>query len=203
MPSIEVFADVSCPFAYVGLRAFAARRRELATTEPLLRVRAWPLELVNGDPVTGEHLAPEIEALQASVAPHLFAGFDPDRFPTTTLPALAASAAAARHSPEAGDAFALAVREALWEEGRDISDQAVLDELTARVGVSRATDDDRAAVDADLAEGRQRGVVGSPHWFTPDGDFFCPSLDIHKDESGFDVRFDRAGFERFIDAAFT
>src|SRR5206468_3084962 len=49
---IEVFADVRCPFTHVGLTRFVARRHELGRREPRLRVRAWPLELVNGEPLS-------------------------------------------------------------------------------------------------------------------------------------------------------
>ena len=202
MRSIEVYADVMCPFAYVGLRAFDARRRPLGRSAPTLVVRAWPLEIVNGHPHDGHHLAPEIEALRRDVVPGLFAGFDPDRFPTTTLPALAATRAACRSSVAAGDAFALGVRTALFEDGQDVSDPAVLAALAERFEVPTAADEDHAAVQADLEAGRARGVAGSPHWFTSDGDFFCPSLDIHHEGDTWDIRFDPEGFDRFLEAAF-
>lgn len=198
MRTIEVYADVMCPFAYVGLRAFEERRGELGAAEPVVVVRAWPLEIVNGHGHDARHLAPEIEALRTEVAPGLFAGFDPASFPTSTLPALAASAAAYRRSPAAGDAFALAVRVALFEEGRDVSEPAVLADLAERIDVEAATDADRASVDEDLAAGRARGVVGSPHWFTSTGDFFCPSLEIQHEGDRWDVHFDRPGFDAFL-----
>src|SRR5690606_18356529 len=162
MRTIEVYADVMCPFAYVGLRAFEERRGERGAAEPVVVVRAWPLELVNGHPHDARHLAPEIEALRTEVAPGLFAGFDAETFPTSTIPALAGTAAAYRRSPAAGDAFALAVRVALFEQGRDVSDPGVLADLAHRLDVEEATDADRAAVEADLVAGRERGVVGSP-----------------------------------------
>ena len=198
MRTIEVYADVMCPFAYVGLRAFEERRGERGAAEPVVVVRAWPLEVVNGHPHDARHLAPEIEALRTEVAPGLFAGFDPDTFPASTLPALAATAAAYRRSPAAGDAFALAVRVALFEEGRDVADPEVLADLAERIGVEEATEADRAAVEADLAAGRERGVDGSPHWFTSTGDYFCPSLEIHHEGDLWDVHFDRAGFDAFL-----
>jgi predicted DsbA family dithiol-disulfide isomerase len=201
MEQIEVFADIGCPFAHAGLRAFAAHRRERGATEPRLRVRAWPLELVNDGPHSGRHLAPEIEALRDDAAPDLFAGFDADRFPTTTLPALAAAAAAYRAGPDHGEVFSLAVRDALWEHGLDISDPDVLRHLAKELDVPVATAEDDATVRADLEEGRRRGVTGSPHFFTPGGDFFCPALDISKSADGMQVAFDRDGFRRFIEAA--
>lgn len=56
--TVEVFADLGCPFTHVGLRRLLARRAELARDEPVLLVRAWPLELVNGQP-----LAPAVAPL--------------------------------------------------------------------------------------------------------------------------------------------
>ena len=60
MTVIEVFADVACPFAHVGLRRFAERRDELGRTDVALRVRSWPLEVVNGHPLDARLVAEEI-----------------------------------------------------------------------------------------------------------------------------------------------
>lgn len=197
-----MFADVGCPFAHAGLRAFVRLRDERGLTEPSLHVRAWPLEIVNGEPTTGSFLAPEIAALQRGPAPDLFAGFDPGAFPATTRPALASAAAAYRVGPDVGEAFSLAVREVLWEHGRDIADPAVLGDLRANLGVPEPTPADVTSIEADLAEGRRRGVTGSPHFFTSAGDFFCPSLDIsHDDDGRMRVRFDVEGFRHFVSTA--
>ena len=197
-----MFADIGCPFAHAGLRAFVTHRRERGLTEPRLLVRAWPLELVNEAPHSASHLAPEIAALREDAAPDLFAGFDPEDFPTSTLGAMAAAAAAYRAGPEQGEVFSLAVRDALWEHGMDISDPEVLEHLAKQLGAPTATAEDEAQVRADLAEGRRRGVTGSPHFFTGADDFFCPSLDITNEHGEMEVRFDRAGFQRFVAAVF-
>lgn len=200
--ALEVYADVACPFAHAGLRRFAEQRETLGTSLPRMRVRAWPLELVNDTPHSGTHLAPEIDALRAEVAPGLFAGFDAATFPPTTMTALAAAEAAYRVGIDEGEAFSLAVRDALWERGLDVSDHEVLRGLATDLGVPEATDDDAAAVRADLDGGRARGVDGSPHFFTPTGDFFCPSLDISKENGEMEVSFDREGFTEFMHAVF-
>ena len=85
---IEVFADVWCPYAHVGIRRFVQRRWAVGRDDLLLRVRAWPLELVNGEPLDADHVAEQIDDLRRQVTPALFAGFDARRFPSTTLPAL-------------------------------------------------------------------------------------------------------------------
>src|SRR5450631_4151957 len=102
MKEVEVFADVGCPFAHAGLHRFRAYRQQRGMIEPILRVRAWPLELVNGKALDGRSLTPKIKALRADVASDLFAGFDEHRFPATTLPAMAAEAAAYRVDLEVG-----------------------------------------------------------------------------------------------------
>ncbi|MBA3654442.1 MAG: DsbA family protein [Actinobacteria bacterium] len=198
---LEVYADIACPFTHVGLRRFVAIREAKQEAGPRLRVRAWPLELVNGQPLAGSALAPKIEALRASVAPELFGGFDADRFVSSSLPALAAEAAAYRTGVEIGERFSLAVRTALFEEHMDVTDQAVLDQLRAAVGAARPNEADEEQVRADYASGRRRGVNGSPHFFTPNGhSYFCPSLDIGHVDGRIEVAFDGDGFTRFTNS---
>lgn len=199
--TVEVFADVLCPFTHVGLRRLVAHRQR-AAHDVVFRVRAWPLELVNGEPLAADFVAEEIDALRASVAPDLFTGFDPDAFPSTSRPALALSAAASRRDPVTAEEVALALRDLVFEQGVDVSDPGVLADVAGRFGVSVDPADDEAVL-ADHREGQARGVVGSPHFFTPDGSFFCPSLDIdHAPDGSLRIRFDQAGFDRFVDACF-
>jgi hypothetical protein len=175
---VDVFADVACPFTHASLRIITGTR-DAQGSDTRFRVRSWPLAL------TGPGIAPKVAALREEVAPSLFTGFDPERFPTSTRAALAAEQAAYGVSLEEGERVALLLRDALFERGLDVSDPEVL----ASRGVPPG---DAAAVDADRAEGERRGVRGSPHYFSGEEDFFCPLLDI-----GDVVRFDRHGFERF------
>ena len=183
-PVIEVFADIWCPFAYVGLHRVATRRTEACDRPLALVVRAWPLELVNGAPLDPDTTAHHIAELRARVAPNLFRGFDPEHFPTTTLPALACAHAANRHGTATGEAVSLALREALFEAGLDISEPRVLAEIAGRYGVGLPGRHDADGVLADWREGMERGVKGSPHFFCGDRDAFCPSLDISRDGQG-------------------
>lgn len=200
MRQIDVFADIACPYAHAGIRTFVQHRAERGLSEPRLVVRAWPLEFVNDKPHDGFAEGPAVEGLRAGPAPELFAGFDPGNFPSTTIQAMAAEATAHARGAAHGEAFSLAVREALWEHGLDVSDPEVLERLCRDLGIEPPEDD--SAVRADLAEGQARGVAGSPHFFTDGGDFFCPSLDIEKHGRRVDVSFDVVGFRRFTDAAF-
>jgi len=198
---IEVFADVCCPFTHVGLRRLVERRDALGRTGVALRVRAWPLELVNGKPLERDLIAHEIDALRTQVSPDLFTRFDPAAFPSSSLPALGLAAAAYRLGDAVGEQVSLALRAALFEEGRDIADPDVLADIAAAVGVPRplvATDDD---VRADWREGQQRGVIGSPHFFAGGQGWFCPALRITNHDGHFEISADPEAFERFVAAS--
>ena len=200
---IEVFADVVCPFTHVGLRRIVAERTRRGRDLEPIAVRAWPLELVNGEVVSAALVAEEVAELRQQVAPDLFAGFDQASFPTTALPALAMAARAYRVDARTGEAVSLALRTALFEEGRDIADPGVLREIADRHEVpAERTQDDDDTVRADLDEGRRRGVVGSPHFFASGRDFFCPSLNITRVDDHLHVRFDEQGLRDFLQACF-
>lgn len=198
---IEVFADVACPFTHMGLRRLVDRRRELASTV-VLRVRAWPLELVNGEPLAADLVAEEVRELREQVAPDLFAGFDATRFPATSLPAMDLAAAAYRRSAPLGERVSLALRHALFEEGRDIAATDVLAGIAGAHGLGDPDAVDRSAVLADWREGHRRGVLGSPHFFVDDESFFCPALEITRVDDRLRITRDTAGFEAFLARAF-
>jgi predicted DsbA family dithiol-disulfide isomerase len=202
MRRIEMFADVVCPFAYVGLARLLASRDD-ADAAVRVRVRAWPLEWVNGSPLDPRVVEHEVAALRASVAPDLFGGFDPGTFPRTSVPAFGLAAAAYAFSDECGERVSLDLRRALFEEGRDLADIAVLHEIGARHGVTPL--DARTAAAAarvDWERGRARGVVGSPHFFVGEHGWFCPSLRITSHDGEFDVRPDPGAVEEFYRGVF-
>jgi hypothetical protein len=101
--TLEVFADVTCPFTYVGVRRLVAAREERGLAHARLRFRAWPLEIVNGVPLQADFVAHEIADIRAQVAPDLFAGFDPTVFPSTSIPAFGLAAAAYDRGDECGE----------------------------------------------------------------------------------------------------
>ena len=180
-PVIEVFADIWCPFAHVGLRTIDEQRARTGRTDVEIWVRAWPLELVNGGPldpsVTWEHAS----ELREQVAPNVFSHLDLNRFPSSTLDALSLANRAYRTDLQVGERVSFALRDALFEYGRDISDRATLEYLARDLGVVMPDESDRVGVLADWHEGQRRGVLGSPHFFCGDDDVFCPSLDVTKD----------------------
>jgi predicted DsbA family dithiol-disulfide isomerase len=184
VPVIEVYADIWCPFTHVGLRTVARRRKLLERDDVTIRVRAWPLELVNGAPldpaVTEEH----VNALREQVAPDLFTHFDAEHFPRTTLPALALAVAAYGRGDRIGEAISFALRDALFEEGQDISCADVLGGLATSHGLGATGPREDNAVLAEWHDGQSRGVEGSPHFFCGEVESFCPSLDISRDHGG-------------------
>lgn len=199
MTVIEVFAELGCPFTHVGLRRLVERRAADGRDDLLLRVRAWPLELVNGAPLDPALIDEEVAELREQVAPDLFAGFDPVRFPATSLPALDLAAAAYGQGVAEGERASLLLRNALFEQARAVDDPAVLDQVAAAVGIPVPGEEARAQVLADWHEGQARGVIGSPHFFVgPDG-WFCPSLDITRVDGHLRIRSDPEAFEAFID----
>jgi predicted DsbA family dithiol-disulfide isomerase len=200
---IEVFADVVCPFTHAGFRRLVAERQVRGRDDVVLKVRSWPLEMVNGQPLDPQVVAEEVRALQASVAPDLFTGFDPTRWPDSSVPALSLAAAALDVGVEEGEAVALALRTALFEDGLDVADSVLLDEIASAHGVVLGDPEvGRSRVLADWREGQERGVVGSPHFFVGDADMFCPTLKISHAHGRFDVELATASFTDFMDRCF-
>lgn len=200
--TIEVFADIWCPFAHVGLRAAAEQRRLLGRPDIGIVVRAWPLELVNGAPMDAHKAAHHANDLRAQVAPELFAHLDVDHFPGSTLDALALTVRAYRTGVEVGERTAFALRDALFEHGRDIGDARVLAEIANELGVALPDAADRRQVLDDWDEGKRRGVVGSPHFFSGGANLFCPALAITRTDAGLSIEQDRAKLVSFLQACF-
>jgi predicted DsbA family dithiol-disulfide isomerase len=199
---VEVFADISCPFTHVGLRRFVEQRDRLGRDDVVFWVRAWPLEFVNGAPLAGDFVGEEIDALRSVVAPDLFHHFDPTCFPGTTIPALALAAAAYRRSNRVGEAVSLALRTALFEEGRDISDPDELATIARAHGLEAPNHDAEQSVRDDWHEGERRGVVGSPYFFVGEQGFFCPTLNVTHVDGNLEVTVDLDAFSAFIATVF-
>jgi predicted DsbA family dithiol-disulfide isomerase len=213
--TVEVFAEITCPFAYVGLRHVVDHVVHSVThhhavddvadptldrvTEPVdIVVRAWPLEWVNGAGLQFDGVATKAEALREQLGVDAFNGLRADTWPTSTIPALGLTAAAYTVGVPTGLAVSTELRTALFELGVDISNSDELAEIADAHGIEFEPDDDRA-VRADYAEGRARGVQGSPHYFVASDDFFCPALDLGRDaDDHLTARFDPDGLARFL-----
>lgn len=181
--TVEVFADITCPFTHVGLRIMRAELDKLSTPATV-RVRAWPLEWVNGEPMDGTAVAGKVLNLRPQLGDAHFANFDPLSFPTTTIPALNLTASAYELDAESGLRMSLEIRDLLFEQGHDIASNDVLGPLAARYGLDTPTLEPSQSILDDYEAGQQLQVLGSPHFFVADEDFFCPSLDLQRDEAG-------------------
>ena len=204
MRTVEVFADILCPFTHVGLHTLIDRRAERGLDEPHLRIRAWPLELINGKPLDPNHIDAEITALRGSVRPDLFKGFSVEAFPKTSMTAFALTAAADRTGDAVlSETVGMALRDAVFEHGLDIGRPEVVAAIAARFGLDPLdADTAESAVRADWDEGRARGVIGSPHFFTGEASWFCPGLAISRDNVGNFVVAWKQGSETFVDSVF-
>lgn len=198
--AIEVYAELTCPFTYLALRRIVQRRRDDGLSEPHLRIRPWPLELVNGEPLDPQHVGKEITALREQISPDLFTGFDTSSFPTTSMPGFRLAEAGYAAGEATGERVSLDLRTALFEEGRDIADPEVLGVIAAENEVPVPGTDLDAEVERAYEEGKRRGVEGSPHFFVAEYSAFCPLLDIDEDDAGeFHLTLDEAEVDDLLD----
>ena len=195
---LEVFADITCPFTHVGLKRVVQQLADLDDQVEIL-VRAWPLEWVNGAPLEAAAVEAKIAALHDQLGTNDFSDFRVDAWPTTTVPALNLAAAAFGVNVSTGLAVSLALRDALFEEGRNVADSAVLASIASQFGLEPPSIAVDPAVQADYDEGQRRGVRGSPDFWLGDEEFFCPALRLGHDDGGLTAEFDTEGFADFMD----
>lgn len=196
--TIEVFADISCPFTHVGLKVIAAeiQASDMAVD---LRARAWPLEWVNGSPLDSAGVAAKVAALESQLDIDVFDGFHPDDWPDTTIPALNLADAAYQRDASTGFAVSVRLRNVLFQEGRNIPDVDVLADVAEEFTLAEPSLEPSRGVEADYAEGQRRGVRGSPDFWVQGQEFFCPSLDIGHDADGsLTAAFDDKGIRRLV-----
>lgn len=203
MSLVEVYADIACPFAHVGLKRVQRHVEEMAEPVEVI-VRAWPLEWVNGATLDVAAVVVKAKALTDQLGVDDFVGLRADRWPSSTIPALNLAAGAYERDSATGFAVSLELRAALFERGEDVGELDVLASIAAAHGLPVPGVEASQEVHADYDEGRKRGVQGSPHFFVGSDDYFCPALDIgHDAEGGLTVRFDTdmlAAFFARIDA---
>jgi len=198
MSTIEVFADVSCPFTYVQLDQLMTRRTDLGLGRLAIRVRAWPLELVNDSPPDPTLIAEQVAALREQIRSPLFSSFEPRRFPTSTLPALVLAEAAYRKDAATGEQVSLSLRRALFTQGQDISKPALLAEIAETFALKSTGTGERDGVLADWRAGQSRDVEGSPHCFCGDLSAFSPGLQISKDDGTIRVKSTTSALDAFL-----
>jgi predicted DsbA family dithiol-disulfide isomerase len=149
--AIALYSDPRCPWARITVhRLLATAERQGVGSELCVDHRWFPLDddaLPAGGDALDRHLA-ALRALQPAVDWHRWAGSG-DTFPGSSRLAAAWVQGAKRVSPAAAVALDRAVREALFSDGRDVSDESVLTAVSE--GVSEVDVD---VVRREVASGR-------------------------------------------------
>ncbi len=196
--TIEVFADITCPFAHVGLKQVVRHVADMDRPVDIV-VRAWPMEWVNGAPLEADAIVVEAQALEQQLGVHDFSGLRADRWPATSIPALNLAASAYERDAGTGLAVSLELRAALFEHGVDIADYGALGLIAAAHHLALPGTESSDLVQGDYDDGKARGVQGSPHFFVGTDGFFCPALDLGHDAQGhLTARFDSAMLADFF-----
>ncbi len=190
MQTIEVYADITCPFTHVGLKRVVQHVRQMSDPAEVV-VRAWPLEWVNGTPLDIDPVLVKAAALTDQLGVDDFSGLRADAWPATTIPALNLAASAYERDAATGLAISLELRAALFERGEDVGNLDVLERIAAAHDLAAPAPGTSANVQNDYDSGLDRGVKGSPHFFVASDDFFCPALELGHDADGhLTARFD-------------
>lgn len=165
---VIAFSDPNCPFCY----ATEERLHRLGLAErvawrgvehaPELPVPARP------GAVAPHELSAEVEAIRAR-APEVEIASPPAK--PSTARALRHGAAALRRDPAAGRRFVRSLYRALWVDGDDLSDLAVLARLARAAGLDglRPDDEDAALVDSWREQWLATGLQGVPLLLSDDG----------------------------------
>lgn len=201
--TIQVWSDLLCPFAYIGLLRLRRARTRLGLDDAVaLEHRTFPLELFNGPhPRRGTDTeAVGLGQIEPAAQFRVWTSAD-DLYPHTVLLAAEAVHAADAQGLRAGEELDLALRRAFWTHSRSISHRQVILDVAAELppGVLDVTmlaaaldlGTHRADVMADYAVAQTDAVAGSPTYRLPDGTTVTnPGIEVHWDgpwASGFPV----------------
>ena len=178
--SITVYADYVCPFCYLGRASLSQYQ---ATRDEPLSVDWHPFDLradKRNPDGTIDYAADDgkAEAYYAQARQNvrrLQDQYDVDMVQALatdvdSLPAQLVSVSVTESTPQAWPALDDAIFAALWEDGRDIGDQAVLTDIVSSIDGLDASVVETALADPDLRDrvttmfqtAKQHGVTGVP-----------------------------------------
>lgn len=188
MPTIEVWSDLLCPFAYVGLLRLR-RARERLGLDVRVDHHTFPLELFNGPhPRRGTDTeAVGLGQIEPEAGFRVWTAAD-DLYPHTVLLAAEAVHAASAQGLTAGEELDLALRRAFWTGSRSISHRQVILDVAAAVPqvdvaeLTAALDDGRyrKQVMADFAVASTDAIPASPTLRFADGTTVAnPGIQVH------------------------
>lgn len=146
MRPLLAFGDFNCPFCYALEERLTARTVDTQVEWRLVEhAPELPATLEEATEAEHHELAQELAALVVR-APDVLIRSPP--FRPRSGPAIRALIAASRIDTVAADQLRLALFRALWLEGRNIADDAVLAELASACGIREALDDSASAANA-------------------------------------------------------
>lgn len=189
MLQIRMFADLTCPFAYLVHATWREIRSEYSDRAQILH-RSLALEYVNSEPTPKRVLEAELPVLmlQEPAVPYVPWQAPDSEWPVTVWPAFEAVKCAERQSAALADDLAWSIRTAFFAECRCISMRHILLERAAAIGLDMTrfeSDFDSGSCRAEVIEESRMGwdkVPGSPTWLLPDGtehgDFGLPQIDV-------------------------
>jgi predicted DsbA family dithiol-disulfide isomerase len=190
--TVQVWSDLLCPFAYVGLLRFYRARARLGLDDAVrVEHHSFPLELFNGPhPRRGtDSEAVGVGSIEPEAEFRLWTAPD-DQYPHTVLLAAEAVIAARAQGAAASEALDLALRRAFWTHSRSISHRAVILDVAEETGtvdvkdLAAALDEGRHRADlmTDFAVAQTDAVAGSPTFRLPDGTALTnPGIEVHWD----------------------
>ena len=179
--TVDVVADVVCPWCYVGVKSFLASRDSLKEEFDIIP-RFRPYQLNPGLPLSGvdrhdyyrakfpdaEALAAAREAIRQNART---SGFDFDPAAPALLPNTVKAHQIIRlaHFTGEQEAAVLGIYHAFWDDLKNIGDDAVLVEIAAGAGIDEglaaaalSSREDAAMVEAESDSFRNAGVTGVP-----------------------------------------
>lgn len=186
--TIQVWSDLLCPFAHVGLLRLR-RARERLGLDIAVEHRTFPLELFNGPhPRRGTDTeAVGLGQIEPAAEFRVWTAAD-DLYPNTVLLAAEAVHAAGAQGPRAAEQLDLALRRAFWTHSRSIAHRQVILDVageTTEVDVAalaQALDAGRHRADlmADFAVAQTDAIPGSPTFRLADGTTVTnPGITVH------------------------
>jgi len=175
LAQLDFWYDFASTYSYLA----ASRCRTLAEVEgvslrwrpfllgPIFATQGWTTSPFNLFPAKGRNMWRDMERLCAARGLPLQ---QPNPFPQNSL--LAARLAVAVPD-DLRPAFSLAVFRAEFAEGRSLSDEGVLSECLASLGLQKAKSDPvRALLREETERAQKLGLFGAPSFVTPDGEIF-------------------------------
>ncbi|MGD9710987.1 MAG: DsbA family protein [Thermomicrobiales bacterium] len=195
MPIIQMFSDLTCPFAYL---VHATWRNLSPHFEGRIQLahRSLPLEYINRAPTPKAAIESELPYLFGGEPdiPHAPWGSPESNWPVTVMPAFEAVKCAELQSGALADELAWVIRVGFFAHSRCISMRHVLLDLASGTGLNM----ERFTADFDSGVGKQQvidearlgweeiQVPGSPTWVMPDGtlvsDFGLAQIELDEDD---------------------